>query len=579
MSVSDGDLKQTAATSTTTHTEPASAAHSAATAHDASPAVAKVRGLLARGLRDPALYAEILRAHPAHTNDCVALLHTTLGNAQVGLIIKAAMTGSPGATGSLFGKVIVHAEHGLRVRSSPALEPNCANVSGVLPDHEIIEATGRTGDWLAIDHGRGPAFVHAHYVAPIDTNNGSGAAATKPVSPTAPDEATPVPMSVGAATHAPAATTHVTGTPPAPSNATHAPAGATHATGASHAATGARGTEPTSTGASHAPTDSSPTAAIGAIGASPHASADTMAPAGGPFASVGPAPFGPAAFGPAANPFGTPSATGGASSTGAITIDQLRAAVAAGKRDEALADYRELAPAARVALRADLSLCGKLVGLLAGPDALAVLGELALDRAKTLSVGAYGHFVDGEFLTSVLRLVKLDTIQTVAAGAADLNANPAYLAEYIMAPILDGARVTAADQHALARSGAGVALLQTVYSHKSPLATLTKLAANQALLRDAAASSPAFADWLFTDAAGLEALITQTAGQGIEWVRVIFGSPRQEQILIAWTTKDPSYWGNELALGFASPQPTDAAALRASSAVADAIYAAIAIAQ
>ena len=563
MSVSDGETKQTATTATTTHAAPTARpdGHAAASAHDESPVVAKVRGLLERGLRDPAPYAEILRAHPAHTSECVALLHTTLGNAQVGTIIAEAKAGSPGAAGPV-GKVIVHAEHGLRVRSSPALEPNCANVIGVLPDHQIVEATGRTGDWLAIDRGHGPAFVHAHYVAPADTSNGSGAAATKPVSPTAPDEATPVPANGGAATHAPDGPKHAP-TAPAPTAPTGAPDTTAASTGAiraptAPAPTGAPTTTPVSTGAAHAPLAPAPTA-----------SADTMAPTGGPFASV--------PFGPAANPFSTPSTTAAASSAGAITIEQLRTAVAGNKRDDALADYRGLDPAARIALRADVALC--VVGLLAAPDALAVLGDLALDRAKTLSVGAYGHFVDGEFLISVLHLVKLDTIQTVAGGAADLNANPAYLAEYIMAPILDGARVTAADQHALARTGAGVALLQTVYSNKSPLVALTKLAANQALLRDAAMSSSAFADWLFTDAAGLEARITQTAGQGVEWVRAIFGSPRQEQILIAWMTKDPSYWGNELALGFSTPAGTDAAALRARPAVAGAIYGAIATAQ
>jgi len=531
VSASEGDTKQPAATPTTAHAGLAAQpeAHTAS-AHEEPLAVAKVRGLLARGLRDPALYADILRADPAHMNDCVALLHTTLGNAQVGQIIDTAKAGAAGS----FGKVIVHAEHGLRVRSSPVLEQNCANVIGVLPDRKIVETTARTGDWLAIEHHPAPAFVHAHYVEPADASNGSGAAATKPVSSTAPDEATPVPTSVGGGKHAPTDTTHVPGTAPAPP----APL-------------------PTAT------TD-----------AKPKASADTIAPTGGPFVSADPAPLGPA-FGPVVQPFGTPAA----SPTGTITIDQLRTAVAAGKRDEALADYRELAPAARVALRADLALCGQLVGLLAAPDALNVLRELALDRAKTLSVGAYGHFVDGDFLISVLHLVKLDTIQTVAAGAADLNATPAYLAEFIMGPILDGARVTAADQHAVALTAAGVALLRTVYSNKSPLATLTKLATNQALLRDAAMASPAFADWLFTDAAGLEALITQTAGQGIAWVRAIFGSPRQEQILIGWINQDPSFWGNELALGFASPEATDAAALRARPAVADAIYGAIATAQ
>ena len=110
-----------------------------------------------------------------------------------------------------------------------------------------------------------------------------------------------------------------------------------------------------------------------------------------------------------------------------------------------------------------------------------------------------------------------------------------------MAPILDGPRVTAADQHAVAITTAGVTLLQTVFPNQSPLLCLTKIATSQPLLRDATISTTAFADWLFTDSAGLEQLITATAGEGIEWTRAIFGSTNQEQILVSWIEKDPAF--------------------------------------
>lgn len=49
--------------------------------------VAQTRALLETGVDEVAPYAAVLRAHPAATNDIVALLHQTRGNAFASRVI------------------------------------------------------------------------------------------------------------------------------------------------------------------------------------------------------------------------------------------------------------------------------------------------------------------------------------------------------------------------------------------------------------------------------------------------------------------------------------------------------------
>lgn len=190
--------------------------------------VQQVEALLARGDRTPSTYAELLRAHPGSRARILALLHGSLGNA----IVQQIVDGAHAQPSELpLGPVQVHgAAHGLRVRSTP--DQTHDNILGMLADHETTTATAKAGEWLAIDHPKGPAFIHGHFVQPVTAGTGAPAGAHVAAPSHVADETKPAPVlppaAVVSATPAPTPTVPAIVAPAPQQPAGHAGGGASH---------------------------------------------------------------------------------------------------------------------------------------------------------------------------------------------------------------------------------------------------------------------------------------------------------------------------------------------------------------
>src|SRR6185503_16972467 len=153
-----------------------------------------VRALLARGQRDPNLIAGVLQGHPGAVAEIVAFLNQTLGNRFVQAVLSAftpdAASGANDATGAT-GAMRVTAR-GLHVRSSPNKKSD-SNIVGTLPHHTIVEATGRHGDWVAIEHESRPAFAFGRYLEPVSKPTVAETGGAADVVPIEPDEQTDAP--------------------------------------------------------------------------------------------------------------------------------------------------------------------------------------------------------------------------------------------------------------------------------------------------------------------------------------------------------------------------------------------------
>ncbi|HMG52991.1 MAG TPA: SH3 domain-containing protein, partial [Kofleriaceae bacterium] len=69
---------------------------------------------------------------------------------------------------------------GLHVRSSPDKDSD-HNILGTLPHHEVVNATGNTGEWVGFEYGGKPAFAFGRYLEPV----GKQAPEAPAVTPTA----------------------------------------------------------------------------------------------------------------------------------------------------------------------------------------------------------------------------------------------------------------------------------------------------------------------------------------------------------------------------------------------------------
>src|ERR1043166_3457258 len=115
------------------------------------PGAVAVHAMLARGRRDPAAIATVMQDNPSATNEIMALLNQTLGNAFVRAVVDILTGGAASAAAAATGQMRVTA-HGLHVRSTPSKHGD-DNIIGTLPHHAIVEAKGRQGEWVGIEHG------------------------------------------------------------------------------------------------------------------------------------------------------------------------------------------------------------------------------------------------------------------------------------------------------------------------------------------------------------------------------------------------------------------------------------------
>src|SRR5689334_13083074 len=110
------------------------------------PGAAAVHAMLARGRRDPAAIAAVMQGNPSATNEIMALLNQTLGNAFVRTVLDILTGGAASAASAATGQMRVTA-HGLHVRSTPSKQGD-DNIVGTLPHHAVVEAKGRSGEWV-----------------------------------------------------------------------------------------------------------------------------------------------------------------------------------------------------------------------------------------------------------------------------------------------------------------------------------------------------------------------------------------------------------------------------------------------
>ncbi|HET7504007.1 MAG TPA: SH3 domain-containing protein [Kofleriaceae bacterium] len=154
----------------------------------AAPA-SSAHALAAGGRRDPDTYAAALQANPSAVREIMAFLHQTFGSAFVRTVMALVAPDRAANDGAAHGPMRVTV-NGLNVRSTPDRTGN-DNVVGLLHHHAIVDASGRQGDWVRIEHGGKHAFVFGEYVEP----------AARPA-PAAHAEHSPSPA-VGHAEHAP----------------------------------------------------------------------------------------------------------------------------------------------------------------------------------------------------------------------------------------------------------------------------------------------------------------------------------------------------------------------------------------
>lgn len=157
-------LQQTAATTAT----PTTSANPQP--QQSAPAVARVQAMLASGRRELAAIASIVQSEPSAQAAIMALLQQTLGNRFVQAVIAlvapgTAPTAAPAETGASEGPVRVTA-NGLHVRRTPSTASS-HNIVGNLLHGAVVTATGHEGEWVKIEHGGSPAFVHGHFVEPV----------------------------------------------------------------------------------------------------------------------------------------------------------------------------------------------------------------------------------------------------------------------------------------------------------------------------------------------------------------------------------------------------------------------------
>ncbi|HEU4731281.1 MAG TPA: hypothetical protein VFT22_25480, partial [Kofleriaceae bacterium] len=165
------------------------------------PAVARVQALLASGRRELAAIASIVQSEPSAQAPIMMLLQQTLGNRFVHAVLDFVTGGGSGAPsaapaehGTSDGPVRVLA-HGLHVRGTPSTASS-ENIVGNLHHGAVVTAIGHEGEWVKIEHGGKPAFVHGHYVEPV--KKPAPAATAKHAHVHAPAHAEPAP----AAAHA-----------------------------------------------------------------------------------------------------------------------------------------------------------------------------------------------------------------------------------------------------------------------------------------------------------------------------------------------------------------------------------------
>jgi hypothetical protein len=174
-----------------------------------------VRALIARGQRDPNLIASVLQGNPGAVAEIVTFLNQTLGNRFVQAVLSAfspSPTSGAAETAGTTGAMRVTAR-GLNVRSSPE-KTNDKNIVGLLRHQTVVEATGRQGDWVAIEHESKPAFVFGRYLEPASkaaATSTEGAAEVAPAeqadeSAAAPKAAEPEPVAPTPTPIAPAPT-------------------------------------------------------------------------------------------------------------------------------------------------------------------------------------------------------------------------------------------------------------------------------------------------------------------------------------------------------------------------------------
>src|SRR4051812_34164682 len=152
--MTERDTQTTAGTATTTTAAPSTAAAVQ------SGGAATVYGMLQTGRADPVTIASVLANHPGSEATILQLLHQALGNHFVQQVLSLIGLGGSGDGGAM--QVTAN---GLHVRSTPHTG-NSDNILTTLPHHATVQATGRSGDWMQIDHHGKPAFAFGHYLAP-----------------------------------------------------------------------------------------------------------------------------------------------------------------------------------------------------------------------------------------------------------------------------------------------------------------------------------------------------------------------------------------------------------------------------
>jgi hypothetical protein len=257
----------------------------------------------------------------------------------------------------------------------------------------------------------------------------------------------------------------------------------------------------------------------------------------------------------------------------AISLDELRHAIDDNNPANALVGFRALSAADRRALAADRNLMIRLVRLLEPTDGLTVLRDLRLTRPVALAVAAGARSADADFLSRVLQQLRLTTPAALGGAWNDLRANPAFVVPAVLMPVINASSVTAQQQAAFAATANGEAMTRALASGISPLQSLLRLAGNPTVVRTTFTSRPSFARWLLETEPVLESLVAGSP-DGAAWARAMWGTPH-EAVLVRWIGRNPAYWGQILGEALLRPAGADAARLRASAALANAVFAAI----
>ena len=254
--------------------------------------------------------------------------------------------------------------------------------------------------------------------------------------------------------------------------------------------------------------------------------------------------------------------------------DMLRTSVEAGDGLSAAQTWRTLSTEERGEVAGDGELLHSLLATVPDADAVAILGTLAPDHSRILTLADQRGVGDAAFYRQVLCLVGAETLSGLGSIASDISGLPNFATAAVLDPLLNGPAVTGTDQVVFTQAPGAHTLLETAWPGTFPLDYLRAVAADGPLARESMGSQPDFGAWLLGDTAAFSAwILLQT--DAIEWARTLWNLGFTEE-LAGMINGNPGEWGMVLMMELLTLTASDVQAIKDSSALQEAFLAAIA---